>query len=219
MRHAIAIVGSYGSGRSTLTRALAERCRLPITYGSAMADPIGAEGKSVHDWTRGELLQLTVRRHSERLQAESAHPDGFISDGSILHEPIYAKCRLVAGSYPTSDDLAAFQRDPVIAAYEDVVDHIGLLSRAHAARAYDIVLHLPVEFPLRDATPPISETFRHLTESLLSEALDAIGVRPHTLSGTVDERVEQALTVIARRPAATPQPSSATVPSTSRAGR
>ena len=219
MRQNIAIVGSYGSGRSTLSRALAERTGLPIAYGSAMADPIGAEGKRVHDWTRGELLQLTVRRHSERIQAEAAHPAGFISDGSILHEPIYAKCRLSAGSYPLGDDLTAFPRHPVTAAYEDVTDHIGLLARAHASRAYDVVLHLPVEYPLRDAEPPISEAFRRLTETLLFEALDAVDARPHTLGGTVDERVEQALAVIAGRSATPSEAAPATDPSIAGAGR
>jgi hypothetical protein len=216
MRQNIAIVGSYGSGRTTLSRALAARTGLPIAYGSAMADPIGAEGKPVHSWTRGELLQLTVRRHSERIQAEAAHPEGFISDGSILHEPIYAKCRLAAGSYPLGDDLAAFKRNTATAAYEDVADHIGLLARAHAAGAYDVVLHLPVEFPLRDGEPPISEAFRRLTETLLFEALDAVGARPHTLGGTVDERVEQALAVIA---GARLQAVPATDPSIAGAGR
>lgn len=197
MRQNLAIVGSYGSGRSTLSRALAERTGLPIAYGSAMADPIGAEGKPVHDWTDGELVQLTVRRYSERIQAEAACPDGFISDGSILHEPIYAKCRLAAGSYPAGDDLAAFPRDPATAAYEDVTDHIGLLARAHAAQAYDLYFHLPVEFPLRDAEPPISEDFRRLTEAALRDALDAAGARVLILTGTVDERVERALAVLA----------------------
>jgi hypothetical protein len=196
MRLNIAIVGSYGSGRTTLSRALAERTGLPVAYGSAMANPIGAEGKPVHDWTRGELLQLTARRYAERLGAEAAHPGGFISDGSVLHEPIYAKTRLVAGSYPLGEDLGAYPRSTATLAYEDVADHIGLLAAAHAAGAYDLYLHLPAEFPLKDEEPPVSEAFRAITETLLLEALASLGARPHTLRGTVGERVEQALDLL-----------------------
>ncbi|GAA1672420.1 ATP-binding protein [Glycomyces endophyticus] len=196
MRVNIAIVGSYGSGRTTLARALAERTGLPVAYGSAMADPIGAEGKPVHDWTPGELVQLTARRYGERLLAEAAHPGGFISDGSILHEPVYAKTRLAAGSYPLGTDLSAYSRSPATAAYEDVCDHIGLLAAAHAAGAYGLYLHLPAEFPLKDAEPPVSEAFRAISETLLLDALRALGARPRTLRGTVGERVDQALSLL-----------------------
>lgn len=201
----IAIVGSYGSGRTTLARALAQRAGLPVAYGSAMADPVGAEGKPVHEWTNGELVQLTVRRYAERVAAE-ADSDGFVSDGSILHEPIYARTRLVAGSYPGDGvSLPALRRDAATAAYEDTVEHIGLLALAHARNAYDVVFRLPVEFALRDARPPISEAFRRVTDDLLTAALAEIDAPVHTLKGDVDARVEQALAHL-NDPAGRPAP-------------
>src|SRR5690606_39369543 len=64
-----------GSGKTTLSTALSHLTGLPRTHGSPMREPIGGEGRSVHNWTDGQLMQLTVNRFAERLLGEAAHPE------------------------------------------------------------------------------------------------------------------------------------------------
>lgn len=194
MTKRIAVVGAYGSGKTTLSTALSHLTGLPRTHGSPMREPIGGEGRSVHNWTDGQLLQLTVNRYAERLLGEAAHPEGFVSDGSVVHEWVYAKLRLVAGSYPgTRTPLDDRHRSTTTAALEAAVDDIGLLMKHHAGTAYQAFLHVPVEFELAPDNRPINENFRLLSDSLLLPALDATGVPVHTVHGDVAERLTQAV--------------------------
>ncbi|WP_181793542.1 AAA family ATPase [Streptomyces sp. WELS2] len=197
-----AVVGAYGSGKTILTEALEHLTGLPRTQGSPMREPIGGEGVSIHNWTEGQVLQLTVNRYAERIAGEAALPEGFFSDGSVLHEWIYAKLRLVAGSYPGTDHpLDSRYRDPVTRAYEQVADEIGLLAKRHVARgAYQAFLHLPIEFELAENNRPINETFRKLSDELLLPALEESGVPVHTVAGSLEQRLEQVLEITGVEP-------------------
>lgn len=204
----IAVTGAYGSGKTVLTETLERLTGLPRTQGSPMREPIGGEGSSIHNWTPGQVLQLTVNRYTERVTAESALNDakqGFFSDGSVLHEWIYAKLRLLAGSYPaTGYPLEARYRDPVTRAYEQAADEIGLLAKRHVAHgAYDAFIHLPIEFELAENNRPINETFRRLSDELLLPALDESGIPVHTVTGSREERLEQVLKITGVTPVIT----------------
>ncbi|MET9695826.1 AAA family ATPase [Streptomyces sp. NPDC006529] len=192
MSQRIAIAGAYGSGKTLLSEALSEVTGLPRAEGTAMREPIGGEGKHAWSWTEGELLQLTVRRHAERTLDEAAHPGGFISDGSILHDWVYAKLRLIAGPNPgTEQPLGSRFRSEVTAAYEDVADQIGKLAVRHAKTAYDVFFHLPVEFPLDEDNRPVNEIFRTLSDGLLLPAIAETGIPVHTITGSPAERIRQ----------------------------
>ncbi|GAB2774783.1 AAA family ATPase [Streptomyces daliensis] len=194
MSKRIAVVGAYGSGKTTLSTALSHLTGLPRTHGSPMREPIGGEGHSVHNWTDGQLMQLTVNRYAERLLGEAAHPEGFVSDGSVVHEWTYAKLRLVAGSYPGTDvPLDDRHRSTGTAVLEAAVDDIGLLMKHHARTAYDAFVHVPVEFELAPDNRPINENFRRLSDALLLPALAATGVPVHTVTGDLADRLKQAV--------------------------
>jgi hypothetical protein len=189
----IAIVGAYGSGKTLLSTALSELTGLPRTHGSAMKEPVAATGTGVHDWTPAQLLQMTVNRYTERVLGESQHPDGFVSDGSVVHEWVYAKVRLVAGSYPVdATPLARRHRPHDVAVLEEAVDQIGLLMKQHAERTYDFLLHVPIEFELARDNRPINENFRRVSDGVLLPALAADGLPVHTIGGSLIERLEKA---------------------------
>ncbi|MDJ1132036.1 AAA family ATPase [Streptomyces iconiensis] len=189
----IAVVGAYGSGKTTLSTALAHLTGLPRTHGSPMREPLGGEGHSVNNWTNGQLMQLTVHRYAERLLGEAAQPQGFVSDGSTVHEWVYAKLRLVAGSSPgTEIPLENRHRSTETAVLEAAVDDIGLLMKRHARTAYDIFVHVPVEFGLDPDNRPVNENFRRLSDALLLPALEATGVPVRTVDGDLADRLKQA---------------------------
>jgi nicotinamide riboside kinase len=188
----IAVVGAYGNGKTTLTTELSRQLGLDRTHGAAMRDPAGGSGKSLEECTDAELIQLAVRRFTERAVGEARLPQGFISDGSVLHEWVYTKVRLVLGRLPAPPvRLDSAPRSATAALYEEVADQIGLLTLRHARDAYDLVVHLPADVPLPDGHRPISEHFRRLSDQLLLETLEKWRIPVHVVTGSLQDRVRQ----------------------------
>ncbi|OON81076.1 AAA family ATPase [Streptomyces tsukubensis] len=185
----IALVGAYGAGKTTLISAATARVGLPAAHGTPMRDPVGSRRPtSLEEATEPELIQLVVRRHAERLLAEAAYPKGFISDGSLLHEWVYATVRLAVGLHPRiGQDVEAGPGTGDL--YRTVLDHLGREFLHRALTSYDVFVHLPVEFPLHDDTPPIAEHFRVLSDRLLLDTLHAAGAPVRTVSGPLDDRL------------------------------
>ncbi|MBO4253519.1 AAA family ATPase [Streptomyces griseorubiginosus] len=189
----IAVVGAYGAGKTTLIRAATARTGLPAAHGTPMRDPHGSRPKPLEEASESELIQLVVRRHAERLLAEAAHPEGFLSDGSLLHEWVYATVRLAVGLHPGSDRgpqlVTAAPDNP----YRSVLDHLGREFLHRALASYDAFVHLPVAFPLHDDPPPIGEHFRTLSDRLLLDTLHSSGAAVHTITGGPEERLDTLL--------------------------
>ncbi|SDL14532.1 AAA family ATPase [Streptomyces indicus] len=192
----IAFVGAYGNGKTTLTTELSHRTGLERVHGSAMRDPAGTTPKSLEESSETELVQLAVRRYTERAVDEAARPKGFLSDGSVLHEWVYSKVRLAVGRYPDAGDtLAAGARSPRTQVVEEVVDQLGLLAKEQARTGYDLIVFVPNEFPLPEGHDPISAHFRVLSDELMLDIVNSLGVPVHTVTGTVQERIEQVLQI------------------------
>ncbi|MFC7797266.1 AAA family ATPase [Streptomyces cinereoruber] len=192
----IAFVGAYGNGKTTLTTELEKITGLERVHGSAMRDPAGTDPKSLEESNETELVQLAVRRYTERAVDEAARPKGFLSDGSVLHEWVYSKVRLAVGRYPEpSDTLAAGVRTPRTQVVEEVVDQLGLLARQQARAGYDAIVFVPNEVPLPEGHDPISAHFRVLSDELMLEIIGSLGVPVHTVTGTVEERIQQVLAI------------------------
>lgn len=190
----IAFVGAYGNGKTTLTTELSARLGLERTHGSAMRDPAGGVRKALEETTEPELIQLAVRRFTERAVEEARAQKGFLSDGSVLHEWVYTKVRLAVGRYPEpSATLAGAVRPPRTVLFEEVVEQLSRLAKEHARVSYDLVVHCPVERPLSDDPPPISEYFRVLSDQLMLETLETMDLPVHVVTGTVQERIAQVL--------------------------
>jgi hypothetical protein len=193
----IAIVGAYGNGKTTLGTELARRTGLPLLRGAPMRDPVGSAGRPLEECTEPELIQLTIRRFAERAVAEALAPDGFISDGSVLHEWAYARVRLALGLHPEPPaSLATASRSARTAVYEKVADQIGLLAGQHAADGYDGFLRLRSDLPLRPGDRPVSGYFRVVSDQILAAALAATGRPVSLITGSLDERVRAGLELI-----------------------
>lgn len=192
----IAFVGAYGNGKTTLTTELSKKLGLERTHGSAMRDPAGATPKALEETNEPELIQLAVRRFTERTVEEAAHPEGFLSDGSALHEWVYSKVRLAVGRHPEpTDTLDTAVREPRTQGFEDVVDQLALLAKEHARVGYDVFIHCPVEFPLPEGHSPISEHFRTLSDELMLDILKTLDIPVHIVTGTFEERLNQILSI------------------------
>lgn len=185
----LAISGTYSTGKTTTTIALAHLTGVPRTHARTMREILAGvlPGRRLEECTAAELVQLGVHRFTERAVHESHLPDGFVSDGSSLHEWVYGKVRVRAGIHPT-DGYETGGAAPDF--YEEVIDALGAVLKDHARRAYDVFIHLPVEFDLvADGHRPVSERFRSMSDELLRDTLDELGIPYHVVGGTLENRL------------------------------
>ena len=190
----LAIVGAYGAGKTTLISRAGALLGLRAVHGTPMRDPRGGAPTSLEDASAPELIQLVVRRYTERLLSEAASPDGFLSDGSLLHEWTYATVRLALGLHPADDATLDLSR---LTPYQEVLERLGPEIAHRTAAAYDEVVHLPVEFPLTDRKPPISEHFRAISDQLLLDTLRSTGTAVRAITGPIDDRVSALAALVA----------------------
>jgi hypothetical protein len=167
----LALVGAHGAGKTTLADALEVRTGISVGRLSPMRDPRPGEGKSLTDCTIAESCQLAVRRSWERVRGEALLGDSFISDGSVLHEWAYV--------------LALLGDDPVLRAF---AEGVATDTWTTLSERYDLIVWVPVEFPL-PADAPIATAFQTLLEGYLKGWVTASGVPVLTVRGTVADRV------------------------------
>lgn len=186
----IAVSGAYGSGKTTLVSQLAEAVQVTVPPVPAMTGPRTRPLTSAVECTREELVELLIRRLMDRATTElsSRH---VISDGSLIHDWVFVRTMLMHGATPDSKVVA----DPhwCIEALEPSRRAIHSRMEGH----YDVVVHLPVEFPLDSSHPqPVNEKFRELSdEYLLAELRDA-GCVAVTVTGDLDARLSTCLAAI-----------------------
>ncbi|WP_338891976.1 AAA family ATPase [Rhodococcus sovatensis] len=187
----IAIVGSYGNGKTTLSTALADRLGIPRVHATPMALGEGALRTSLEECDDHQLVQLVSRRLIERVTAESSARDaGFVSDGSVLHEFVYADTRLRFGLHPDSAD--AVPTDAV----SPESTALGAIAKevvAYAEQTYDMVIAVPNERPLVDTPPPISEPFRSILDASMLNLLRKFGLPYVGVAGDETDRLKQAV--------------------------
>lgn len=190
----IAIVGAHGVGKTTLTTALEALTTLIAPVSTPMHDPVPGQNKSLQDCTNEEVLRLSQRRYTERIVQEQSAPD-IISDGSVLHEWVYATTRLSLGVFPTED------QEPAPSESADVqlnlIDDFTEEALAYAEQTYDEILFLPIEFPLPCENAPISDRFQIEAEKRLFELVTMSNKPVRVLRGSVQERIESALKILA----------------------
>lgn len=186
----VAVSGTYGVGKSTLARVLAERMEMPLVGARGMRDFLAEHfpGKTLIECEPAELIELGLRRFEERVATEAVAGSCFVSDGSTLNEWAYGHGRRELGIHPTD---SAIREAPAVrrVEFDLMLAHMGRVFRDHAARSYDLIIHLPIEFSLSsDGHRPVSAGYRRLTNDLLELAPTELGVRIIRVGGSVEER-------------------------------
>ncbi|MFJ8308554.1 MULTISPECIES: ATP-binding protein [unclassified Streptomyces] len=193
----LAISGTYSTGKSTTTEALSIATGIPRTHAKTSRELLVdlVPGKTVMELNAMELVKLGLRRFEERVHNE-ARESAFISDGGVFHEWVYFEARMRVGINPGATwgfrALKKVAGVPVKHFYQRYTDTLGDITRARAQRIYDAYVHLPVEFDMEpDGHRPVSEKFRRLSDDLLIESLERMGIPYHVVGGPIPERIEK----------------------------
>jgi hypothetical protein len=191
----LSISGTYSVGKTLTSMALAHLTGIPRTAALTMREllPISVPGKTLEECNGAEIIMLITRRNQGRAVSESQLTNGFISDGSSLHEWSYATVRVKVGINPNeSVNLDNVEMSDEIRFYAEVMKQMGVPAKQHAKKSYDAFVHLPIEFPIvEDGHRPVNERFRVLAEDLLLKSLDELEIPVHVVGGTVPERLRK----------------------------
>lgn len=194
----IAISGTYSTGKTTTSYALSYLLGIPRTHAQTMREilPIIHPGKRLEECNPSELYELGIRRFTERINCESMLPNGFISDGSALHEWVYGKARLKIGLNPNANRIKRFYDKIRLLTHtipmSDFIDNYEQLVKYHTKKNYDLFIHLPNEFPIvKDGHRPVNEKFRILSESYLLRTLQELKLTYVIVGGSIQERLEE----------------------------
>lgn len=201
----LAVSGTYSTGKTTTTEALSVATGIPRTHAMTARQILVdlVPGKQVMDLSAAELMMLGMRRLEERIHHEAAamgRDGAFVCDGSVIHEWVYGEARMRAGINPGSTAVHRVLTEiaglPIKPFYKQYMNAYGGLTKNRARRIYDAYIHLPVEFEMeKDGHRPVSEKFRKLSDDLLLEALEEIGVPYWVVGGSVRERLEQVVEI------------------------
>jgi nicotinamide riboside kinase len=192
----IAISGTYSTGKTTLSLALSYLTGIPATRARTMREilPDAFPGYSLEQCGASELMELGMRRFSERVRTEMQRGNSFISDGCSLQEWLYGSTRLKTGFNPAEKPAQVkrwIKKHPKEwQIFRETIESFGMIVKAYARDRYDTVIHLPVEFPLvADGHRPASETFRAASEQLLINTCHELGFHPVEVQGSIHKRL------------------------------
>lgn len=192
----IVISGTYCTGKTTLSLALSLATGIPATHALTMREilPRLFPGKTLRSCSYAELLCLGMKRFEERIRAEDAFSEGFISDGCTLQEWLYGSTRLVTGAYPDEYPLQLKLKHLLhwraYRNFQKQLQRFEGLAKAYASTHYDVFFHLPVEFPfVSDGHRPTSERFREASEQRLLQTYDEMGLCPVIVRGDLETRL------------------------------
>jgi hypothetical protein len=195
----LAISGTYSVGKTLTTMAVSHLTGLPRSAALTMREllPISVPGKTLEECTAAEIIMLITRRNQGRAVNESHLPDGFVSDGSSLHEWCYGTVRVLVGINPNdSVNLDNVELTDELSFYAEIMRQIGIPAKQHAKRSYDSFVHLPIEFPIvEDGHRPVNERFRSLADEMLLQTLRELDIPVHIVAGSLPERLQKILDI------------------------
>jgi len=192
----IAISGTYSTGKTTLSVALGLLTGIPVTHARTMREILPAifPNYSLAQCNPTQLVELGIRRFTERIQAEIMMNGSFISDGCALQEWIYGSTRMITGFNPMEKPenvrkwIEAHPAEWRV--FQQTIESFGKVVKDHVKSSYDVMIHLPVEFPMvQEGHRPASETFRDASDKLLTNTYQELGLNPIKVSGSMNKRL------------------------------
>jgi len=161
----IAIAGSHGVGKTTFAKALAKKLNFRYIHDIVREEAI-PKGFVINENTPAEVQLWLVMRQWE---LETATAGSWVADKCLIDYLIYA---------------GGLKEEIFKEAIKRVVDDNA---------RYDFVFYLPIEFPMEhDGKRSDDEEFQRKIDVLYKAYLENQGMKPVVLSGSVEERVEQA---------------------------
>jgi Response regulator of the LytR/AlgR family len=196
----IAISGTYSTGKTTTSIALSLLTGIPVTHARTMREilPAAIPGKRLEECGFHELIELGVRRFSERVIAEQKIGSSFVSDGCPLQEWLYGTTRMSTGLNPTESPEKIRMHKLLYATewevFEETIMALGKTVKEYTKHHYDLIIHLPVEFPFNpDGHRPTSELFRQKSEELLIRTYEELELQVVEFKGSISSRLEAIL--------------------------
>jgi len=168
----IVIAGSHGTGKTTLARLLARLLDLPLLPDVAVE--AHQKGFAINENTP---LETQFWMFAKQLEYERMLGDKFIGDKCLIDYSVYGD--IVLNHDPAKRMLAE-------------------LIRPNAR--YDFIFYLPIEFPIEDnKIRSLDPDFQLAVDRHYLEILNSWGLAYATLSGSVQDRLAQALEIINER--------------------
>jgi nicotinamide riboside kinase len=192
----IAISGTYSTGKTTTALALSFLTGVTVTHARTMREilPDTFPNKKLERCNFHELMELGMRRFTERIVTEKNIKGSFISDGCPLQEWIYGTTRMITGLNPSEKPwkikLHKKLFSPEWHVFEENISAFGQVVKKYTKEHYDVLIHLPVEFPFDpDGHRPTSETYRNESEKLLCRTYKELDIDIFEVNGDLGLRL------------------------------
>jgi nicotinamide riboside kinase len=167
----IAIVGSFSTGKTTLAEALARRLDLPLLPETAR-EVVELGFKLDKDATPETEALIFLKQYNNEISQRE-----FVGDRSLVDVMAYAGW--VLDNQPRSREIALWEECEKLAERRLRVN-------------YSHVFYLPIEFPIvLDGLRPDDPAFQKEIDSRVIRILRAHDIEYQTVTGSVEERLQQ----------------------------
>ena len=206
----IAVSGTYSTGKTTTAEALSILTGIPRVYArtARMLMPVYFPNKTLEQCSPFELMELELRKFNERIIHECKIDGGFITDGSSIHEYVYALARIKFGMNPSANLVERSIKKLIMLPFKPVFKGInecfGSIVKSHAKDTYDSFIHLPIEFPIvKDGHRPFNEKFRKICDECILSTIEELGINYYVVTGSIEERLEKIVNIYGFEPVTT----------------
>ncbi len=179
MTFRIAIVGSFSTGKTTLAEALSTRLDLPL-LPEAAREVVALGFKLDKDATPETETLIFLKQYNN----EISNP-AFVGDRSLIDVMAYAGW-VLDNQQPTKE--MALWRE------------CEKLAQRRLRSSYSHIFYLPIEFPIvLDGLRPDDPSFQKEIDERVITLLETHDLAYTTLTGTVEERIEQIETELEKK--------------------